>query len=135
MHESARSARVSWIADHIASTMAQTLATRASHAAHRVCLRKAKRVRFRRKGRGIESVEGTRNDAGMRVVLDPHAGDGGLLIWNQEVMPAIIDWHDPVIQHGMRHQITEVRLVRRKASSPSAQGADHDGTRSVVQLI
>ncbi|GHO55941.1 transposase [Ktedonobacter robiniae] len=135
LHEYAKLARVSWIADHIDSTMAQTLATRAYQAANRVCVGKAKRVRFRSKGRGIDSVEGKRNDAGMRFVLDPNAGDGGFLIWNQEVIPAIIDWHDPVIQHGMRHKIKYVRLVRRKASSPSAQGADHDGNRYFVQLI
>jgi len=58
MHEYAKSARVSWIADHIDSTMAQTLATRAYQAANRVCVGQAKRVRFRSKGRGIASVEG-----------------------------------------------------------------------------
>jgi hypothetical protein len=92
-------------------------------------------VRFRSKGRGIDSVEGKRNDVGMRFVLDPNAGDGGFLIWNKEVIPAIIDWRDPVVQHGMRHPIKYVRLVRRKASSPSSQGADHDGNRYFVQLV
>jgi len=135
MHEYAKSARVSWIADHIDSTMAQTLATRAYQAANRVCIGQAKRVRFRSKGRGIDSVEGKRNDAGMRFVLDPNAGDGGFLIWNEQVIPAIINWLDPVIQHGMRHKIKYVRLVRRKASSPRAQGADHDGNRYYVQLV
>ena len=43
MHEYAKSARVSWIADHIDSTMAQTLATRAYQAANRV---EQARVRF-----------------------------------------------------------------------------------------
>ena len=41
---------VSWIADHIESTMAQTLATRAYQAVNRVCVGKAKRVRFRSHG-------------------------------------------------------------------------------------
>jgi hypothetical protein len=50
LHEYAKQARVSWIADHIDSTMAQTLATRAYHAATRVCVGKAKRVRFRSSG-------------------------------------------------------------------------------------
>ena len=135
MHEYAKSARVCWIADHIDSTMAQTLATRAYQAANRVCVGKAKRVRFRSKGRGIDSVEGKRNDVGMRFVLDPNAGDGGFLIWNTEVIPAISNWHDPVVQHGMRHKIKYGRLVRRRASSPQAQGADHDGNRYSVQLV
>ena len=112
LHEYAKQARVSWIADHIDSTMAQTLATRAYQAANRVCVGKAKRVRFRSSGRGIDSGEGKRNDTGMHFVLDPNAGEGGFLIWNTEVIPAIIDWLDPVVQHGMRHRIKYVRLVR-----------------------
>ncbi|EFH86120.1 transposase IS605 OrfB [Ktedonobacter racemifer DSM 44963] len=135
LHAFARTARVSWLADHIDATMAQTLATRAYQAVNRVCVGKAKRVRFRSKGRGIDSVEGKRNDVGLRFVLDPNAGDGGFLIWNQQVIPAIINWLDPVIQHGLRHKIKYVRLVRRKASSPQAQGADVSGNRYYVQLI
>ncbi|GAC1690138.1 MAG: hypothetical protein PVS3B1_29280 [Ktedonobacteraceae bacterium] len=125
----------SWIADHIDSTMAQTLVTRAYQAANRVCAGKAKRVRFRSSGRGIDSVEGKRDDTGMRFVLDPNAGDGGFLLWNEQVIPAIIDWLDPVVQHGMRRPIKYVRLIRRKASSDHAQGADKDGNRYAVQLV
>jgi Putative transposase DNA-binding domain len=135
MHEFAKVARTGWIADHIDSTMAQTLGTRAYQAVNRVCVGKAKRVRFRSKRRGIDSVEGKRNDVGMRFVLDPNAGDGGFLVWNKEVIPAIIDWLDPVVSHGLRHKIKYVRLVRRKASGPDAQGADHDGNRYAVQLV
>jgi hypothetical protein len=135
LHEYAKRARVSWIADHIDSTMAQTLASRAYQAAHRVCVGTAKRVRFRSKGRGIDSVEGKRNDVGLRFVLDPNAGEGGFLIWNSLVIPALIDWRDPVVQHGLRHPIKYVRLVRRKASSEQAQGADKDGSRYSVQLV
>lgn len=135
LHEYAKGARCSWIADHIDSTMAQTLATRAYQAVNRICVGKAKRVRFRSKGRGIDSVEGKRNDVGMRFVLDPHAGDGGVLLWNTEVIPALIDWCDPVVQHGLRHPIKYVRLVRRKATSSQAQGADTEGNRYEVQLI
>ena len=61
---------------------------------------------------------------GLRFVLDPGEGDGGFLIWNTEVIPAIIDWLDPVVQHGLRHRIKYVRLIRRKASIPAAQGTD-----------
>ncbi|MBV9227819.1 MAG: transposase [Chloroflexi bacterium] len=135
LHEYAKSARASWVASHIDSTMAQTLATRAYQAVNRVCVGKAKRVRFRSRGRGIDSVEGKRNDVGMRFVLDPNAGDGGFLLWNKEVIPAIIDWRDPVVQHGLRHKIKYVRLVRRKAASSQAQGTDHDGNRYSVQLV
>jgi hypothetical protein len=135
LHECAKHARVSWIAEHIESTMAQTLATRAYQAVNRVCVGKAKRVRFRSAGRGLDSVEGKRNDVGMRFVLDPGTGDEGFLIWSEQVIPALIDWRDPVIQHGLRHKIKYVRLIRRKASSPSSRGADCDGNRYAVQLV
>jgi hypothetical protein len=135
LHEYAKGARVSWIAAHIDSTMAQTLATRAYRAVNRVCVGKAKRVRFRSRGRGIDSVEGKRNDVGLRFVLDPNAGDGGFLLWNEQVIPAIINWLDPVVQHGLRHKIKYVRLIRRKASSPQARGADGEGNRYSVQLV
>jgi hypothetical protein len=135
LHEYAKQARISWIADHIESTMAQTLATRAYHAVNRVAVGKARRVRFRSNGRGIDSVEGKRNDVGLRFVLDPNAGDGGFLIWNSLVIPTLIEWRDPMVQHGLRHPIKYVRLVRRKASSPSARGADCNGNRYFVQLI
>ncbi|HLG76984.1 MAG TPA: transposase [Ktedonobacteraceae bacterium] len=135
LHAYAKVARCGWIADHIDSTMAQTLASRAYQAINRVCVGKAKRVRFRSKGRGLDSVEGKRNDVGMRFVLDPNAGDGGFLLWNTDVIPAIIDWLDPVVAHGLRHPIKYVRLVRRSASGAAAQGADRDGKRYFVQLV
>jgi hypothetical protein len=81
------------------------------------------------------SVEGKRNDVGLRFVLDLNAGAGGFLLWNKVVIPAIIDWLDPVVQHGLRHTIKYVRLIRRKASSQKAQGADHEGNRYFVQLV
>ena len=116
LHEYAKAARVSWIADHIESTMAQTLATRAYQAVNRVAVGHARRVRFRSKGRGIDSVEGKRNDVGLRFVLDPNAGDGGFLLWNEQVIPALIDWLDPVVQHGLRHKIKYGRLIRLAVS-------------------
>jgi hypothetical protein len=57
--------------------MAQTLATRAYQAVNRVCLGKARMVRFKSRGRGLDSVEGKRNDTGMRFLLQkPEAGNG-----------------------------------------------------------
>jgi len=134
LHEFAKGANCSWIADHIDAMMAQTLATRAYRAANRVCLGHAKHVRFKSKGRGLDSVENKWNQSGMRFVLDPNAGDGGFLIWNAEVLPARIAWRDAVVRHGLRHPIKYARLVRRKASSPEAQGADVQGYRYYVQL-
>jgi hypothetical protein len=70
MHDYAKEARCSWIAEHLDSTMAQALATRAYQAVNRVCLGLAKNVRFRSRGRGLDSVEGKRNNTGMRFVLE-----------------------------------------------------------------
>jgi transposase len=42
---------------------------------------------------------------------------------------------DPLVQHGLRHPIKYVRLIRRKAPSPRAQGSDQDGNRYCVQLV
>ena len=136
LHEYAKAARQSWLADHLDSTMAQTLATRAYYAVNRVCLGKARRVRFKSKGRGMDSVEGKRNDTGMRFLLQkPEQGNGGWVLWGEDRIPALIDWNDPVVQHGLSHPIKYVRLIRRKATSSHAKGADSDGNRYFVQLV
>jgi hypothetical protein len=135
LHIFTKEANCTWIADHIDAVMAQTLATRAYKAVNRVCLGKAKKVRFRSKGRGLDSMENKRNDTGLRFVLQcPEEGNHGWLIWGKDRVPAPIDWDDPVVCHGLRHPIKYARLVRRKASSPNAQGADVQGYRYYVQL-
>jgi hypothetical protein len=55
-------------------------------------------------------------------VLDRGVGDGGFLLWNTEVIPASMDWRDPVVQHGMRHRIKYVRLVRAPRILPAGTG-------------
>jgi hypothetical protein len=70
-HAFATQANTSWIADHIDANTAQTLASRAYHAANRVCVGKARRVRFRSYGRGLSSLEGKTNTQGIRFVLQP----------------------------------------------------------------
>src|SRR5713226_6799888 len=98
LHEFAKAANCSWIADHIDSIRAQTLATRAYQAANRVCLGKAKKVRFKSKGRGLDSVENKRNNTGLRFVLQPpEEGNQGWLIWGKDRLEALIDWNDPVV--------------------------------------
>src|SRR5260370_30733258 len=57
LHEFAKGANCAWITDHIDAMLAQTLASRAYQAVNRVCLGKAKKVRFKSKGRGLDSVE------------------------------------------------------------------------------
>ena len=136
LHAFATSANCTWIRDHIDSITAQTLATRAYQAVNRICLGKAKKVRFRSKGRGLDSIEGKRNDTGLRFVLQPpEEGNQGWLVWGKDRIPTLIDWYDPVVNHGLDHRIKYVRLVRRKASSTRAKGADCQGYRYYLQLI
>jgi len=135
LHEYAKRARVSWIAEHLDAVLAQTLATRAYQALNRVCVGKAKRVRFKSRGRGLSSIENKRNDTGLRFLLQkPEIGNQGYLLWKQDQLLALIDWNDPVVKHGLGHRIKFARLVQRKASSPKAQGADALGYRYWVQL-
>ncbi len=136
LHAYVTSARTTWIADHIDSNTAQKLATRAYQAANRVCLGQAKSVRFKSKGRGLDSVEGKNNKQGLRFVLQaPEEGNAGYLVWQQDRLPALIDWYDPVVKHGLASRIKYVRLIRRQASTPQAQGADCEGYRYYAQLV
>jgi len=136
LHTFAKGANCTWIADHIDAATAQTLATRAYQAVNRMCLGRAKKVRFKSKGRGLDSIEGKRNDAGLRFVLQPpEEGNQGWLVWGKDRIPAIIDWNDPVVKYGLDHRIKYARLVRRKASSPQAKGADCQGYRYYIHLI
>jgi hypothetical protein len=136
LHEYAKAARQSWFADHLDSTMVQTLATRAFQAVNRVCRGLAKKVRFKSKGRGLDGVEGKRNDTGMRFLLQkPEEGNGCWVLWGEDRIPALIEWKDPLVQHGLRHQIKYIRLIRRKATSSQAKGADSEGNRYAVQLV
>jgi hypothetical protein len=135
LHEAVKGLRVDWIAEHIEAVLAQTLATRAYRALNRVCLGKGKRVRFKSRGRGFSSIENKRNDTSLRFVLQPpEEGNAGYLLWNGDQLPALIDWKDEVVTHGLRHRIKYARLIQRPASSPRAAGADAHGDRYFVQL-
>ena len=136
LHAYATEARCHWIADHLDANTGQKLATRAWSAAQRVCLGQAKKVRFKSKGRRLDSLEGKNNTTGIRFLLqDPKEGNAGWLVWGKERLSAMINWKDEVVCHGLRHRIKYVRLVRRAASSPRAKGADCEGNRYFVQLI
>src|SRR5215470_14857393 len=89
-HELARKLRVSFLAEHLDAVLAQTLAGRAYRALNRVCVGKAKRVRFKSKGRGLDSIENKRSDTGMRFVLQhSEAGHTGYLLWHDDHIPAL----------------------------------------------
>src|SRR6266702_611324 len=135
LHQAATWLRTAWVAEHLDAVPAQTLAIRAYRALNRVCLGKAKRVRFKSRGRGLSSIENKRNDTGLRFVLHkPAEGNQGYLIWKDDQLAARIDWNDPVVKCGLEHRIKYVRLVQRKASSPQAKAADAQGYRYDVQL-
>ncbi len=136
LQEFAKHANCTWIADHIDSMMAQTLATRAYRAVNRVCLGKARKVRFKSRGRGLHSVENKWSKSGVRFVLkSAEEGNDGYLVWGRDHLRALIDWHDPVVKHGLSQRLKYARLLRRKVSSPKAQGADCLGYRYDVQLV
>src|SRR6266566_1520451 len=135
LQEYAKSARCTWIAEHLDAVLAQTLASRAYQALNRVCVGQAKRVRFKSRGRGLSSIQNKRNDTGLRFVLQkPTQGHQGYLIWKQDQLPALIDWNDTVVKYGLDHRIKYARLLQRKASSPRAAGADPEGFCYCVQL-
>jgi hypothetical protein len=131
----AKEARCSWLAEHLEAVLAQTLASRAFRALDRVCLGKSRRVRFKSKSRGLDSIENKRNDTGLRFVLRvSEPGKAGYLLWHDEHLAALIDWNDQVVRYGLAHPIKYARLIRRRASSPRAEGADCQGYRYSVQL-
>ncbi len=135
LHEAGKRLRTSWLTEHVDAVLAQTLASRAYQALNRVCLGKARRVRFRSRGRGLSCIENKRNDTGLRFVCQPpEVGNRGYLIWKQDELDALIDRTDPVVKYGLDHPIKYARLIQRKASSPMASGADREGYRYYVQL-
>jgi hypothetical protein len=106
LHDAAKALNRAWIADHVDAVLAQTLASRAYRALNRVCLGQARRVRFKSRGRGLSSVENTRKDTGLRFVLQqPEEGNAGYLLWQDDQIPARIDWKDPVVTYSLHHPI------------------------------
>ncbi len=61
-------------------------------------------------------------------------GNQGIVLWKGDALGALIDWNDPVVKHGLAHRIKYARLIRRRASSQRAAGADSQGNRYSVQL-
>ena len=47
----------------------------------------------------------------MRFVLEPGAAGRpqGYLLWHDDHIPARIDWDDPVVAHGLAHEIKYAR--------------------------
>jgi hypothetical protein len=93
-------------------------------------------VRFKSKSRGLDSIENKRNDTGLRFVLQAREqGKAGYVLWQDEQLTALIDGKDPVVTYSLEHPIKYTRLIRRRASSPRAEGADCRWDRYCVQLV
>ena len=135
-HELAKELRVSWLAEHLDAVLAQTLATRAYRALNRVCVGKARRVRFKSRGRGLGSLENKRSDTGLRFVLQPQdtGRKRGYLLWHDDQIARAHRLGRPGGRPWPGAPVKYARLVRRRASSPRAQGADREGERFFVQL-
>jgi hypothetical protein len=118
--------RVSWLADHLDAVLAQTLASRAYRAQSQGVPRPGTPWLWAcSRGRGLRSVENKRNETGLRFLLQqPEVGSVGYLLWQGDQLPALIDWNDPVVTHGLNHRVKYARLIQRPASSARAQGAD-----------
>src|SRR5258708_25280843 len=117
LHEAAKRLRTSWLAEHLGSLMAQKVASRAYQAANRVCVGEARRVRFRSKGRGLDSVEGKTNTSGLRFHLQAGAdGTQGWLSWHGERIPALIDGQDAALHPGIQQRIKTLARLRQARS-------------------
>ena len=106
LHAYAQQFGSSWLGEHLDSLTIQTLASRAYHAANRLLLGTARRVRF--KGRHqLDTVEGKTNSSGIRWC-------GTRVEWKGLELEARLDPHDQVQAHGLARPVKYVRLVRRK---------------------
>jgi len=120
LHAYATKIRQSWISDHIDSSTAQKLATRAFKAVQRIAFGQAKRVRFKGKNQ-LKSVEGKSNKTGIR-----YKQETGYVEWNGLKLKCIIDVNDKVVVHGLSCRIKYCRIVKRIFNGE---------TRFFVQLI
>jgi len=101
-----------WINEHVDSQTRQTIANRAFDATEKYMYGVRGRPRFKRHGE-LRSVESASANKPLR-----WKDDG--LYWsanrgrNKIFIPAIIDEKDPVVKHGLDHEIAFARLIWRK---------------------
>jgi putative transposase len=94
------------LGEHLDSLTIQALASRAYRAVHRYVIGQHGRPRFKGYGR-LHAVEGKTNASGIR-----WTGEG--VVWSGLALPALIDWRDPLVTHGLACPLKYVRLVRRR---------------------
>lgn len=95
-----------WISQKIDAQVQQKLATRAFKAVERVLFGKAKDVRFKVDSR-FRSVEGKTNKQGIRWKDDR-------IVWAGLELPAIIDYENEIVKHGLSSPVKYCRLIRRE---------------------
>ncbi len=95
-----------WIAQNIDSNTQQKLATRAFNASEKVLLGRGKKVRFKVASR-FRSLSGKTNKQGIRF-------KDNQLVWGKIKINPIIDWLNPIIQHGLDSKIKYVRILWRE---------------------
>jgi len=120
IHIYATKIRNSWINDHIDSSTAQKLASRAFKAVQRIAFGQAKRVRFKGKNQ-LKSVEGKTNKTGIRYISKT-----GHVEWKGLKLKCIIDVNDEVVVHGLSHRVKYCRIIKRIFNGK---------TRFFVQLV
>jgi transposase len=107
LHIYATKIRNSWIGNHIDSTTAQKVATRAFSAVQRVAFGIARRVRFKGKNQ-LKSVEGKTNQTGIRYIEET-----GYIEWNGLKLKCAIDVNDEVVVYGLSHRVKYCRIIKR----------------------
>ncbi len=120
LHLYATKIRNSWIGEHLDSTTAQKIASRAFKAVQRIAFGQAKRVRFKGKNQ-LKSVEGKTNTTGIR-----YNEATGHVEWKGLKLKCIINPNDKVVVHGLSHRIKYCRIVKRIFNGK---------TRFFVQLV
>jgi transposase len=125
LHLYATKIRNSWIGNHLDSTTAQKIATRAFSAVQKVAFGQAKRVRFKGKNQ-FKSVEGKTNTTGIR-----YNENTGYVEWNGLKFKCIIDQNDEVVTHGLSCRVKYCRIIKRIFNGIASQGSQ----RFFVQLV
>ena len=106
IHFYATKIRNSWINDHIDSSTAQKLASRAFKAVQKVAFGQAKRVRFKGKNQ-LKSVESKTNKSGIR-----YNEKTGHILWKGLKLKCLIDANDEVVVHGLSHRVKYCRIIK-----------------------
>ncbi|WML28105.1 transposase [Neobacillus sp. OS1-33] len=108
-----------FIAGHLGTHICQKLATRAFKAVQKFAFKKAKKVRFKRKGEFV-SLEGKNNKTFLTY------SNGYVYIGKTLSLKCLIDPKDQWMQHALKHRIKYCRIIKKEVKGKN---------RFYVQLI